>query len=279
MSKSSSFHWDNSDPVPSYEESISSSSHSAGITQPQPLAEKSTSKPTPPVHLMIREERTRRIQNLITSTLLPCFTSHLINAVANLTIVVVPTGSLPSTSVPIGARNVVTPSFQNLSTTGAVVCMSGEDNGACFWTQKPVAQELDSLLRRELTGGTSEQDPIWDRREQKSQSQYQFISQPSLSLPARTEKKSWFKRAIPQVPNSERDPTGETGKWDLGWRSPQPEDVDQRMAGEKRSRALNPDEVDVHTKFQDVSFRTESEMGLLEATTVKCIWINIEVGV
>jgi len=50
------------------------------------------------------------------------------------------------------------------------------------------------------------------------------------------------------------------------------------MQTRTQTRTLEVDEVAVHTRLQEVSFRTESEMGLLETTTVRCIWVEIEVG-
>lgn len=223
---------------------------------------------------MIRQERTRRIQSLIDSHILPCFSSYLANAVNNLTILIIPSGSLPSTRTGLSVANVVAPSFQNLSTTGAVISLSGEDNRANFWTQPPVVQELDILLHRELSGRVPQQGPISEWQEPKPQSEYRLTPQPTPGLPERPQKQSWLKRALPQLPGPDHDPTGETGKWDLGWRSPEPDTKESATM-----RTLRPDEFAVHTKLQDVSLRTESEMGLLETTTVRCIWVQVEVGI
>jgi hypothetical protein len=264
----------NPDPVPSYEESVSSSSRHASATQPRPAREKPQSSVASSVPSMIRQERTRRIQNMIDSDILPCFSSYLANAVNNLTIMIIPSSSLPNTSSELSVANVVAPSFQSLATVGAVIYLFGEDNRANFWTQPSVVRELDILLHRELTGIVPQQDPLAERHEPRSQSQYRLTPKATPTLPERPEKKSWFKRALPQLPGPEHDPTGETGKWELGWRSSQPDAKESST-----NRALRPDEVAVHIKLQDISFRTESELGLLETTTVKCIWVNIEVGI
>lgn len=87
---------------------------------------------------------------------------------------------------------------------------------------------------------------------------------------------------MPQLPGPEHDPTGETGKWELGWRSSEVASENEAEAArqrERRLRILKQDEIAVATRFQDVSLRTESELGLLDTNTVKCIWIEIEVGV
>jgi len=225
---------------------------------------------------MIRQQRTRRIQSLIDSQIIPCFSSYLVDAVNNLTILIIPSGSLPATRTELSVANVLTPSFQDLSTTVTVISLSGEDNHANFWTQTPVVHELDTLLHRELSGIVPQQDPLSEQHEPKPQSGYRLTPQPTPGLPERPQKKSWFKRALPQLPQlpgPEHDPTGETGKWELGWRSPPPD------TKENTKRALRPDEFAVHTKLQDTTLRTESEMGLLETTTTKCIWVQVEVGI
>lgn len=274
MSKDTFFSLDYPDPVPSYEESIGSSTWTPSASQSRQVREKSQSTVTSSVPEMIRQERTRRVQDLLHSNILPCFSSYLVNSVNNLTIVIVPAGSLPSTRSELSAANVVIPSFQSLSTTGAVISLSGEDNRANFWTQAPVVQELDILLHRELSGIIPQQDPLSERHKPRPQSQYQLTPQATPELPERPQKKSWFKRALPQLPGPEHDPTGETGKWDLGWRSSQPDPKENATM-----RALNLDEFSVYTKLQDVTLRTESELGLLETTTVKCIWVRVEVGI
>lgn len=276
--------WDSSDPVPSYEESIAPSP--ANLTRsPPPLArEKSPSNTTS----LIRLERTRRIQQQITDSVLPRFLEHLSNAVNNLTILLVPSDCLSHSGSDraITAQNVVSPSFQTLNTTGSVIELSGDGNRSSFWIQQPVLNELDTLLRRELTGVAPQQDPLDPAAGRGapslSPSQHSFVPQPSAPLPSRPPKKSWFKRGMPQLPAPEHDPTGQTGKWNLGWRSPEltrESELEAARQKERESRVLSQDEIAVTMRFRDVSFRIESEMGLLETSTVKCIWIEIEVGV
>lgn len=263
-----------SDPVPSYEESVSSNTWKTPTSHFRPATEKSQSSINLSVPLVIRQERTRRIQNLITADILPCFSSHLTNAVSNLTIVIVPSNLLPETRHELSAASVVTPSFQSLSTTGAVISLSGDDNQANFWTQQAIVQELDRLLHRELTGNFPEHDPLSETHEPRLESQYQLKPQATSPLPERPPKKSWLKRALPQLPQlpgPDHDPTGETGKWNLGWRS--------SGSDTSPSRALSTDEIAVQTKLQEATLRTENEMGLLETTTARCIWIKIEVGI
>ncbi|RVX69251.1 hypothetical protein B0A52_07227 [Exophiala mesophila] len=284
MSKQLLPSWDPSEPAPSYEESIAPNAGNLTKSATSLQREKSPSNSTS----LIRLERTRRIQQQITDFIVPCFLEHLSNAVNNLTILLVPSDCLSHSGPhkPITAQNVVSPSFQVLNTTGSVIEMTGDGNRSSFWIQQPVLNELDILLRRKLTGVTPQQDPLDPAASygssSRSPTQQNFIPQSSAPLPSRPAKKSWFKRAMPQLPGPEHDPTGETGKWDLGWRSPdvtRETEMEAARQKERESRVLRQDEIAVSARFRDVSFRMENEMGLLETNTIKCVWIEIEVGV
>jgi hypothetical protein len=88
------------------------------------------------------------------------------------------------------------------------------------------------------------------------------------------------------LPGPDHDPTGDTGKWDLGWRK-----APSTSAGEVAAPSdwtpqpalppniLRMDEIAIKTQLRDVSFRMENELGLLVTNTVKCVWVEIEVGV
>lgn len=277
MSKSFLDPGESFDRIPTYEESVATSSH------PSAFRERTTSTTS-----IIRQERTRRIFELVTTTIIPCFTSLLSNACNSLTVVLVPADAL-QTPNPVTEQNVVSPSIHKHETTGSVVQLTGIDNRSSFWIQQAVVQELDQILRRELASGSPAQytqvEPDF-KSPPPATTQLDVQPSPDTVLPPRPGKKSWLKRTF-VLPGPEHDPTGETGKWDLGWRSPESSNAFEAGAGNEpalwrareRTRALSADEVAVHTRLQDVSFRTESEMGLLETTTVKCIWVEIDVGV
>ncbi|KAL2444246.1 hypothetical protein ABEF95_016079 [Exophiala dermatitidis] len=279
MSKSTTNPWDFSDPVsdpvPSYEESI--------VARPalQPTSrEKSGAGPS-----IIRQERTRRIANLVANSIIPCFTQYLSNAYNKLTIAVVPSDCL-RTSGEVTGQNIVAPPLTSETTTSVIV-LSGDDNRSSFWTQRAVVYELDQILRQQLwlLTGTDGIPPELARSRIndliphiRSETQHDTVE-----LPPRMNKKSWLKRAF-VLPGPDHDPTGETGKWKLGWREETDPSATQaasfgEIPARTRTRPLGADEIDVNTILRDVSFRTESELGLLETTTVKCIWVEIEVGV
>ncbi|ETI26483.1 hypothetical protein G647_03260 [Cladophialophora carrionii CBS 160.54] len=262
------------DRIPTYEEALASSS-----SHPVSWPRRTTSNA-----ISIRDERTRRVVEVVTKTIIPSFANHVSNLCNHITIVLVPADSFPASKT-VTEQNVVSPPLHSFRTTGNVVTLSGTENRASFWTQQSVVQELDQILRRELSGSSPAAPP--KLADEKTQSvplpPLQVQPAPGAQLPPRPSKQSWLKRTF-ALPGEDHDPTGETGKWDLGWRSPEPceTNTDQFSRTSQRRdgmKTLQADEVSVQTKLQDVSFRTENEMGLLETTTVKCIWIEIEVGV
>ncbi|EXJ77902.1 hypothetical protein A1O3_09061 [Capronia epimyces CBS 606.96] len=249
-----------------------------------PSREKSTSAPS-----IIRRERSRRILNLVTNSIIPCFTLHLSNACNRLAIAIVPSDVLRA-SGPVTEQNIVAPALPN-ETTASVIPLTGDENRSSFWTQYAVVQEVDVVLRWELCGSSTIPKDVRPEDDQSNPPSPPVQPQDTASRPAPPSKKSWLKRTF-VLPGPDHDPTGETGKWNLGWResdSPTGEGsswsdrpLGAHSSGTRmrtRTRTLQPDEIDVHTNLQDVSFRTESELGLLETTTVRCIWVEIEVGI
>ncbi|KIW21733.1 uncharacterized protein PV07_12836 [Cladophialophora immunda] len=272
------FDMDLRDGIPSYEEAVANS--------PKTSAQDSRTRAASSTSL-IRQQRTRRIYELVVGSLIPFLATNVSNLCSHVTIVVVPAEILKSTRT-LTEENIVSPSIPSHQTTGFVIALSGAENHSSFWTQQAVVEELDSLFKRELSHPSAAEETRSKRRDKKSepqsqlQPQFQVKPTPEAQLPPRPTKTSWFKRAF-SLPGPDHDPTGETGKWNLGWRSP---DFSESSTGDSRSmskrregsRAPQTDEVDVQTRLQDVSFRTENEMGLLETETVKCIRITIEVG-
>ncbi|EXJ88540.1 hypothetical protein A1O1_05470 [Capronia coronata CBS 617.96] len=277
--------WDLSDPVPSYEETIANPE-----TVEDPISrEKSTLRPS-----VMRQERSRRITRVLNDSIIPCFTLHLSNACNKLIIAVVPSDALRN-SAPVTEQNIVAPTLSN-ETTVTVVLLSGDEHRSSFWTQHAVVHELDHMLRRALCGSAVPGQMRVEATNLTSQAVSAVPSQPK-AMPdnparARPPKNSWLKRTF-VLPGPDHDPTGETGKWNLGWReaeSPITSDGEiwsdggtgvpsSRPGSRIRTKAPMADEIDVHTRLRDVSFRTESELGLLETTTVRCIWVEIEVGI
>ncbi|KAK5540441.1 hypothetical protein LTR23_006326, partial [Exophiala sp. CCFEE 6169] len=268
MEEKSKHQWEDSETanerIPTYEESVATAPILASTSGPW---QKSSSS----VPSIIRQERTRRIRHLIANSITPTFTLHLSNGCSHLSIIILPSESL-SNSEALTEQNIVTPGPQ-FQESRTLLALKGEENRASFWTQGHVLQELDYLLRRELF------DVADTAVTPNSTSRPEAQLLPATELPPRPKPKGWLRRAF-VLPGPSQDPTGETGKWNLGWRTPETPGAPM-SAWKPRARAkdLQPDEMAISTMLQPVSFRTESEMGLLETTTVKCIWVEIEIGI
>ncbi|KIW20908.1 hypothetical protein PV08_01487 [Exophiala spinifera] len=250
--------------IPTYEESVATH---ANPTSMGSLGKQSRSMPS-----MVRQERTRRIEQLIVNSIIPIFSLKLSSGCSYLSIIILPADS-PCANEDVTERNIVTPGPQPRESR-AVLTLQGEDNCSSFWTQNPVVQELEFFLRQELSEEPMSSTSLFDNH-----LQVEIRGRPTAPLPQRPKPKSWLKRTF-VLPGPDHDPTGETGKWNLGWRSPDSTShQDSGWRAKERRKNVLRDELAVHTRLEDVSFRTESEMGLLETNTVKCLWIEIELGV
>ncbi|KIW41888.1 hypothetical protein, variant [Exophiala oligosperma] len=250
--------------IPTYEESVASS------TNPRSMGRWEKSSRSMPS--MIRQERTRRIEQLIAELIVPTVSMKLSSGCSSLSIIILPSASLTANGE-VTEQNIVTPGPQ-AQESRTVLTLRGEENSASFWTQNPVVQELEFFLRQELSEEPIDAATLFD-----NQLQAEVRSQPTAPLPQRPKPKSWLKRAF-ESPGADHDPTGETGKWNLGWRSPDTRSgsQDSGWRAKERRRNVQRDELAVHARLENVSFRTESEMGLLETNTVKCLWVEIELG-
>ncbi|KIV77407.1 hypothetical protein PV11_09204 [Exophiala sideris] len=288
MSKSGSEHWESSaffeEPVPTYEESVAISAATRKIL---PSSEKSNTS----VSSLFRQGRTRRILDLTSDIILPTISVDLASGCAHITLVIVPSDTLESGSK-LDEQNIVTPGRQDHERSRSVLVLQGQDNRTSFWMQNAVVRELDLLLRKELgcpSPSSDEPLPIeLTKLGSPSQSLLPSQREPASAngeLPPRPKRRLWLKRSAADT-EPESDPTGETGKWNLGWRVPEtpggkgPPSGSQDALQGYRTRAsdLKADQVALHTRTQDVSFRTEDRMGLFQTTTVKCIWLEIDVG-
>ncbi|KAL6250832.1 hypothetical protein RBB50_003135 [Rhinocladiella similis] len=250
--------------IPTYEESVATSA------SPRSMGRREKSSRSMPS--MIRQERTRRIEQLITNSIIPTFSLKLSSGCSYLSIIILPSDSL-RTNGEVTEQNIVTPGPQ-AQESRTVLILRGEENCASFWAQNPVVQELEFFLRQELSEEPMDSTSLFD-----NQLQAEVRGRPTAPLPQRPKPKSWLKRAF-VLPGPDHDPTGETGKWNLGWRSADSTSgQDSGWRAKERRRNVQRDELAVHTRLEDVSFRTESEMGLLETNTVKCLWVEIELGV
>jgi hypothetical protein len=239
--------------VPSYEESV------------MPLGRPAESKSAPgqPFSVQATEIRTRRIQHLLANYVEPVLYSHALDGIHRLTFVIIPSDVL--TQHPnLGAKDIA---GQPNATNTVVSRLTDESNRAAFWQQPAVLQDLTSSLRARLGAyGPQVQSsagiPVFAPGENGETPQQQKSRSTELSP-------SWLKRQF-AVPGPLHDPTATTD-YKLGWRS----DDDKGQPSPKST----PGEVQAIVNFKDISFRFETEMGLLDSATGKALSIDIDLGV
>lgn len=170
-----------------------------------------------------------------------------------MTLILLGSDAFPSTTA------ITTPSitFPSLTRPSTLIRLEGEDFKTTFLTSWAAVQDLsDTLIRSMVDPSTIPQ----------LQSELPEVGSEAAGLPDRLPQKSWFKRTF-GMPPADHDPTGQTGKWNLGWRS----EENPAMT----ARTITTNELVLTARLTDVSFRTESVMGLLESTTAKCLWLDL----
>ena len=121
-----------------------------------------------------------------------------------------------------------------------MIHLRGEDHRASFWEQSDVIAELERRLKSRLG--------------------VQMASETRTDEPvSRTPHKSSLKKA-------DRDPTASTGKWELGWRTEPGTLSSEKAIG-----------IDISVNLQEISVRTESELGLWLTETFKGVWIVVDI--
>jgi hypothetical protein len=234
--------------APPYEES----------TPPPPAFADSKERPRPSIRTQLSETRTRRIHNLLATHIEPVLYSQFSDGINRRAFLVVPADVLTR------QHNLAAKDIVGLPDDGSitVIRLYGDEDRAAFWQQPGVLQELTSSLRARLAASghkvEATSDPVVEAAQEP---------QPP-DLPQRqTSSPSWFKKPS-TTPIPQHDPTATTD-YKLGWRS-ENEDLPRKK--------LELDEVRVSVKVKDVSFRVETEMGLLDSVTGKILWLALEVG-
>ena len=232
------------DRIPSYEESIA-------VTPQQTGTSRKTS--TTPFQQRLREQRQRRIASILLNHVEPAIGRNLEDATNDMTVVLLASDSFP-TATAITTSSITSPSLTKPTT---LIRLAGDDFKSTFLTSWPVIQDLsDTLIRSMVDPATIPQ----------LQAQLPEIDSETAALPERPAPKSWLKRAF-GMPPADHDPTGQTGKWNLGWKSEENPSM--------TARTITTNEVVITAKLVDVLFRTESALGLLESTTAKCLWLDV----
>ena len=252
--------------IPSYEESIA--------TSPQPPLSPTFSRKISHrqnIQERTRQERIRRIAALITNHLEQAISNNLEEGIDKFALLLVPSDSFP-TAANITVSSVTSPSL-SLPTT-LVLLQQGkaaereDDYKSSFLTQSTLIHHLTHTLHQSFINPESLYSIPSYRQQTSTQPSQSSTTQP---LPQRPPPKSWLSRNLQRlsIPGPEHDPTGSTGSWNLGWKS----DIDTAST----QASASSEELSIFAKLQDVTFRTESEMGLLESRNVKCVWIEMDV--
>lgn len=238
--------------VPSYEESIATS---------PPLSRDHKDLPRPSLHTQLTDARTRRIRNLLATYVEPQLYTQFLDGISKRSFVLIPADVL--TKQPdLTAKDVV--GLPDTATV-SVFRLHGDENRAAFWQQPGVLQELQSSLRARLAASGHNVEvpagPAGPSGESK------VLQSPPLEEPQKRTSPSWLKRQF-GTPDPQHDPTATTN-YKLGWR-PEEESLPRTT--------LAMEEVRVLVRIRDVSFRVETEMGLLDSVTAKVLWLDLEVG-
>lgn len=229
-------------------------------TTPPPAFTDSKDFPGPSLRTQLTETRTRRIQNLLTTHIESQLYSQFLDGIYKRALLIIPADTL-SQHPHLAAKDVV-----NLPYAGevTVIRLHGDENRAVFWQQPAVLQELASSLRARLVASghkVESADAITGSA---------LRSSPTPLKPGQSDQEgsqSWLRKQF-GTPGPQHDPTATTN-YRLGWRAEDEGLTRQRLA---------LDEVRVVVKVREVSFRVETEMGLLDSVTGKVLWLEIEVG-
>ena len=228
-------------------------------TTPPPAFSDSKELSRPSLHAQLTEARTRRVQYLLATHIEPLLYSQFLDGINKRAFVVVPTDILTQQHH-LAAKDIASlPNAGNVT----VIRLQGDENPAAFWQQPAVLQELASSLRARLaTFGYKVETTTGSLLTEMAQ-RAPLLDQPQQQRSS----PSWLRKQF-GTPGPQHDPTATT-KYKLGWRA---EDEDLP------SKTLGPDDLRVSVKVREVSFRVETEMGLLDSVTGKVLWLELEVG-
>jgi hypothetical protein len=255
-----------SERIPTYEESLASSStplSPSSNLDGSYSTRKFTSRQS--IQQRTRQERLRRIGNLITIHLEPAISNFLDDGTTHFLLLILPYDVLPSATVT--TSNITSPP---ISIPATILSPTDKEKPeaykSSFLTQPVLLHELIHTLHTSLLSPSSispiTEDPHY------SLPATQIPTSASSPLPDRPIPRSWLSRNLAKLSQPDGDPTGSTGAWNLGWRS----EDDTSL----REICVDSEEVRIEGRLVDFSVRTESEMGLLESWGIKGLWVEIE---
>ena len=226
---------------------------------PLPAFSESKNSSQPSLHFQFTTARSGRILDLIKWQIEPLLYAELLEGATKSAFVIIPANVL--TQQPdLAAKDIVSShDVENIT----LIRLDGPENKSAFWQQPGVIQELASRLRERLaTSGHKVEPASTALIEPPQRTSVGDVQSQGHTSP------SWLKKQF-GTPGPQHDPTVTTN-YRLGWRSEE-EDLPQRT--------LALDEVRVLATARKVSFRVETEMGLLDSVTGNVLWLEIEVGI
>ena len=243
---------DTDDPAPSYEEYVFPNQTISIET-----------KQKAPLQTQIAATRSRRIQSVLAAYIDPLLVDQGVDGISKRVLVLIPSDSL-SNHPNLTARDLA--GLPESTANVALVRLYGPENRAAFWQQEAVVRQLKSDLKDRLaaSGHKVEANPL---ELQSTNPQSPSNLQRGASSSPGPGRSSWLRRNLGSTQQS--DPIS-ARDWNLEWRT----ENEKNLA----TRPLELDEIRVSAKVKDVSFNTESELGLLLTETLKAIWLEIEVG-
>ncbi|RMZ84863.1 hypothetical protein DV736_g6589, partial [Chaetothyriales sp. CBS 134916] len=232
--------------IPSYEESIAYQGTIGPATERSPRLS---------IQQRNRLKRARLVNDLTCSQIEPAISRHLEDGIGTTVAILIPSDVLPLATI-VSTSNITSPALpSNIN----LLRLSKDDYRSSFLHQPAVVRDLASALTASLV------DPV----------KFQLSTLASANLPPteplpaspQLDQRNTLKY-MTGIADPDKDPTGSTGNWNLGWRD------DSGPA--ETTATVHADEVTVCTRLQDVTFRVENEMGLLESATTKCVWCVVE---
>ena len=208
----------------------------------------------------LNEVRTARINNTITSHILPQFEAAAADGLSKISLILIPSEDTPKECYDDVKSASSSPEVTGFPAADNVfaIRLQGEENGLSFWRQPTVVRDLEGSLKSRLhTSGHR----IWD-----STSQTPPPSSPVRSPSPEAKKSSPFFRrkqtgstSSPeaQVPNS--NPIQPT------WSTPTASNI--RIG-----------EVKINVFLKDISTRVVTDMGLYESQSEKAVVVKMEIG-
>ncbi len=228
------------------------------VSTPPPAFSESKNSPQPSLHAQLTAARGHRIHDLVRCQIEPLLYAQLLEGATNCAFVIIP-ANIFTQQPHLATKDIVSShNIENIT----VIRLHGSENKSAFWQQPGVIQELASRLRERLETSGHKVEPAprapIDSTQRTSAGDVQSQRQSSPS---------WLKKQF-STPGPQHDPTATTN-YRLGWRSEE-EDLPQSM--------LTQDEIRVFVTARHISFRVETEMGLLDTITGMVLWLEIEVG-